>query len=640
MTEPSRPLLEPTGNPGFHGRVLHVDLTQRAVWVSEPPPDTFRQYAGGSLLALRHLMLQTPPGLDPYAPEAPLIFASSVVAGHPYVGLPRFSVVAKSPLTGGLGEARAEGQWGLALKASGADAVVITGRAARPCYLLVEAGRVGLEPAEDLWGADTAVTAERLGQRHGPEARVAAIGRAGERMVRYASIVTDSYFAAPRMGLGAVMGSKNLKAVVLAGGRAAPVAKPGVLADLTAAYATRMSANPQTRVQHEPPGFGAWIGGGEVITGYLGVENYRTSHLPDLFGFTAARLLPHLVWSDGGCPGCPNDCIKGFGSGAGTLGLHQEALAALGPGLGISDELVVLELAATCQREGIDPVSLGFTLGWLFECVERGLIARDAAGAAGFGDLQAIRALVRAVAERDGPGDWLAEGVARAAARFGGGTERYALHSKGLELVSFDPRSSAGQGLAYAVSPVGPRYDIVEHDIDFDPVDGHPYAIANMRSYGLRGPLPMGDLGPDKVRNVKVLLDMWSGLDALNVCLFAGPPVRLLSLPDVARMVSAATGWDVGEYEIIRWGQRRLHLARLYNLREGLTAADDRLPDRFHDEPVDAGRHKGAVLDREVFSAARELYYSMSGWDADGVPLPATLTDHDLDWAAPGDRAP
>jgi aldehyde:ferredoxin oxidoreductase len=618
------------------GRVLHADLGSGAATAEVVEADELRQYAGGSLLALRLMMRDTPAGLDPYDPSAPLVFASSVVAGHPFVGLPRFSVVAKSPLTGGLGEARVEGPWGLALKATGADAVVVTGRAQRPCYLLIDAGRVSVEPAADLWGADTWACTDALVARHGAEAHVAAIGPAGERRVRYASIVTDKYFAAPRMGLGAVMGAKNLKAVVLVRGPGVPVARPDELAALTQAYAAGISGNPQTRVQREPPGFGTWIGGPPgVLTGYLGVENYRTARLPDLSGFAADRLLPDLAWSDGGCPGCPNHCIKGYRTAAGEIGLHQEALAALGPNLGLTEAADVLELAGICQRGGLDPVSLGYTLSWLFECAERDLFGGElrAAAGGGFGDAAAARALVRAVAGRDGVGDMLAEGVARAAATVGGGAQRYAMHSKGLELVSFDPRGSAGQALAYAVSPLGPRYDIVEHDIDFDPVDGHPYAIANMRPYGLRGPLPMPALDPAKVRNTKILLDMWSALDALDVCVFAGPPVRLLGLGDVARLVAAATGWDVGEYEVLRWGQRRLHLARLYNLREGLSAADDRLPDRFHSEPLDAGRHAGAVLDPDGFAAARRLYYAMSGWDEAGVPLRATLADHDLEWA-------
>jgi aldehyde:ferredoxin oxidoreductase len=624
-------------------RLLHVDLATGEAAQREPGEDHLRQYAGGSLLALHHLMRATPAGLDAYAPQAPLIFASSVLAGYPYAGLPRFSVVAKSPLTGGLGEARAEGPWGVALAAAGQVALVLTGRAPEPSYLLVEGGRARIEPAADLRGADTGTATRLLRDRHGTDAHVAVIGPAGERLVRYASIVTDRYFTAPRMGLGAVMGSKNLKAVVLVADvatAAVPPARPEVLAQLTGRYAAGIAGNPQTLAQQTPPGFGAWIGGGEALAGYLGVENYRTSRIPDLAGFAAHRLLPLVEWSAGGCPGCPNDCIKGYataGAGAaGQVGLHQEALAALGPNLGIVDERAVLELAGICQRDGLDPVSLGFTLSWLLECVRAGLIDREAAGAEGFGDLDGVRGLIRAVVAREGTGALLGEGVARAASRFGAPAERLALHSKGLELVSFDPRGSAGQGLAYAVSPVGPRYDIVEHDIDFDPVDGHAFAVANMRPYGLRGPLPMAELSPAKVRNTKVLLDLWSALDALNVCPYAGPPVRLLSLSDVAAMVSAATGWSVGEHEVLRWGQRRLHLARLYNLREGLTAADDRLPDRFHTEPIDAGRHAGAVLNRDEFAAARSLYYGLSGWDAGGVPLPATLVDHDLEWAAPG----
>jgi aldehyde:ferredoxin oxidoreductase len=591
---------------GYHGRILHVDLSSGALELEQPGEAWFRNHPGGGLLALAYL-LGSPAGDDP------LVFASSVVAGHPAVALPRFTVAARSPLTGGFGESRAEGPWALALKASGVDAVVVRGQAAAPTYLLVASDRVSLEPADDLWGTDAAMVTDRLRGRHGPGAHVATIGRAGEAQVRFASIVTDRYFPAPRMGMGAVMGAKRLKAVVLVGGQRPSVADGRALGGLTESYAARMTANPQTRVQRGLPGFGLWINAGDNLAGYLGVENYRTSKMPDLSGFADHLVRPYLVWDEGGCPGCPNACIKGYRAHGATGGLHQEALAALGPNLGVTDLSGLFVLNARCQRWGLDPVSLGYTLSWLFEAVEAGLVPGEATGAAGFGDGAAVARLAEAVALREGPGAWLAEGVQRAADRFGPDAARLAMHVKGLELPPFDPRASAGQALAYAVSPVGPRYDMVEHDIDFDPVDGHEYAVDAMRPFGLTGPLPMASLDDDKVRLTSVLLDLWSGLDVLNLCLYAGPPVRLLTLDDMAAIVRAVTGWSASGDDIMGWGRRRLKLAAEYNRGQGLSEADEWLPERFFDEPIDTGRHAGAVLDRTRFAAAIAQFREWAG---------------------------
>ncbi|MDP8959616.1 MAG: hypothetical protein M3N51_10590, partial [Actinomycetota bacterium] len=569
---------------GYHARVLRVDLTTGSLRAEPLDPETARLYAGGSLLATRYLLEQTSPGLDAFDPEAVLVFASSVVAGHRAAGLPRFSVTGKSPLTGGIGEARAEGPFGVALKASGYDALLVEGRAERPTYLLVADGQASLLPADHLWGLDTAEAADRLAADH-PGARVAAIGPAGERLVRYAGIVADRSHAAARMGLGAAMGAKALKAVVLAGGAAPPVADPGRLERLTEAYRARLLDNPVTRWQHEPPGFGTWVAGARL--GVYGVENYRTARF-DAAGYRPEAFLRHLAWESGGCPGCPNDCIKGFAASSDpdalaaaretrTGGLHQEAAGSLGPNLGTRRAETVLRLNETCLRLGLDPVSLGYTLSFVMECRDQGLLSPgDLDGLdVRFGDDAALDPLVERIALREGVGDWLAEGVARAAGQLGLGAGRFALHVKGLEVAGFDPRAMTNLALGYAVAPVGPRYEICEHDLDYDPDPAWPHSFELSRTQGILHPAPSHQLSAEKVRWFKALCSLWSACDALNLCIFASAPTRLLSLEDMATLVGAVTGWETSSYEVMRWGERRLHLLRLYNLREGLTAGDD-----------------------------------------------------------------
>lgn len=623
------------------GLVLTVDLLTRQIVVEPTLPEERRCYAGGGLMGVRRLLIDTPPGLDPFSPAALLTFWSSVVAGHLAVGLPRCAVVAKSPLTGGIGEARVTGPFGPGLRAAGVDGIIVRGRAEVPVYLLVEDGLGRVVDASELWGTDTGLVTDVLKDRHGEQARVAVIGPAGERLVRFAGIVTERTHPAARMGLGAVMGAKQLKAVVVVPGTPSPPHDLGALAEITAGYAARISSNPMAAAQHDVPGFGGWPLGSN-LEGYAGGTNYRTSVLPRFLSVTTEALATRVTRSEGGCPGCPNDCIKRFGNSVDERagGLDEEFIAAFGLGLGITDLDNLLDLNARCHLWGVDPVSLAFTVAFLCETAERGLLPEGMLPGPPprFGAVETLLPLVQAIALRQVGHEWLGEGVRRAAACIGQDVARFALHVKGLEMVSFDPRASAGQALAYAVSPLGPRYDIVEHDIDFDPVAGYSNGLDQMRALGTTDWEPMAQLDEDRVRRTAVLLDMWSGLDALCVCLFAGPPIRELTLPLVAQLVRAVTGWVTSDAEIFLWGRRRLQLMRVYNLREGLTAEADTLPDRFFEDAVDTGRHRGAVLHRTTFHAAVRRYYELSGWDDQGVPRPSTLAALGLAWATPGGR--
>lgn len=609
------------------GAILTVDLASGTAEAELLPGARRRELAGCGLLGIALLLERTPAGLDPYDPRCLLVLASGAAAGERAVGLVRFAVVAKSPLSGGVGESRVEGPFGPALRDTGYDALVVRGRARTPSYLLVEDGTARVVAESELAGLDTGEKTDVLRVRHGSGAHVAVIGPAGERRVRFASIVTDRGFAASRMGLGAVMGAKNLHAVVVVGGAPRPAAAPDVVAALTEEYARRIPGNPLATAQREPPGFGAWPAPG--VEGYLGVENYRTADPGDWSGFSPDDYRARLVASSGGCPGCPQDCMKRFRSGAADPRagvLHQEAVAAFAANLGVRDLDAVLELNARCHLWGVDQVSLSFTLSAVMEAAERDALPPEvAAGVPVFGDVEGVARLAADVVARRDLGDALAEGAAWVAARWPGFAP-YAMHSKGVEVGSFDPRGSHGQALAYAVSPLGPRYDIVEHDIDFDPAWGRAEFVERAAHLGCPpGGVPMERLSAEKVSLVARLLALWSGYDALGVCLFAAPPTRALTEDDVVRLVAAVTGWDATRDEIASWGRRRLALMRAYNLREGLTGADD-LPGRFFTLPVDAGRLTGAVLDRDAFLAARAQLYHELGWSDPVVPTEKEVT--------------
>jgi aldehyde:ferredoxin oxidoreductase len=624
----------PPGEFGYNGTFLRVDVSSMDTHVETPSANFWRIHVGGGLLAARILLDQTEPGVDPLAPESPLILASSIVAGHPYPALQRFTVACKSPLTGGIGETRCEGPFAGRLKASGFDAIVVEGLADQPSILVVEGGEARIESAESLWGLGTAEADDLLVQRFGADTGRAVIGPAGESLVRYAGIVANRDHLAARMGIGAVMGSKRLKAIVLCGGELPPVARPEACAATVPSYAARIAGNDLTRWQHEPPGFAAWVHLlGEEAS--LCTRNFRDSVFESASGYAPEAFLRRFD-GDAACPGCPNDCIKrflgrGINGDISVHGIHQEVTVALGANIGLTNAEDMLDLNALCMDLGMDPVSLGFTVSMVMECLEVGVLSTEEVGVdLRFGNVDATRQMMLDIAARKGFGDTLAEGVYRAAAQIGNGAERFALHVKGLEMVPVEPRCQTNLALGFATAPIGPRYDICEHDWDFDTSVGWSHTMELSRTLGILDLVPMQELSLDKVRIFKALNTLWSAADALGLCIFGIAPTRILSVEEMAAMVSNVTGIDFSSWELMRVGERRNAIMRLYNHREGIGSEHDTLPDRFFDDPIPQGRWAGVRLDRADFEASVEGYYRMSGYDTEGLPTLELLTELNL----------
>ncbi|GIH09167.1 aldehyde ferredoxin oxidoreductase [Rhizocola hellebori] len=572
---------------------LHLDLSSGRQ-ATEPVTGW-----GGPLLALHHLRKALA-----HAEPVPVAFVTSVVAGLGGVGLARCAAVGVSPLSGAVAETRAEGPFAAGLRASGVVGVGLTGAAGSPSYVVVDSGRASIHPATELWGLGTGEATGILLDRHGPDAAVAVIGPAGEAGARYANVVTCRSFPLPRLGFGAILGARNIKAIVCVPGEPPPPADPAALSALTSAYAAQMPSHGLAGWQHAVPGFGAWPG--EVTEpGRASVRNFAdTGTAPAEWpGLAPAHFAPSLTWSAGGCPGCPNDCIKGY-AGA---GLHQEAVAMLGPNLGIGDLAAILAANARCQELGLDPVSLGGTLGYLLETGQLAPPGQHAAAVVAGAEFGAVagetgggqpeRWLLEAIELAAQPGHPFGQGAAALAQRHG--RPEAAMVSRGVELPPFDPRVQRGLGLMYAANPIGPRYDAIEHDLDFDPVYGLEFCYEESRRIGLTVPNPASQL--DFARTV-VLADLWSGLDALLVCPYASTPTRPLSLDGVCALVEAVTGVAIAPQQVLALGRERL--AQQQQINDLLGVAAGRLPDRFFDEPVQAGVFAGAVLDRTEFEAA------------------------------------
>jgi len=629
---------------GYNGKILFIDLSCQTFQFEVRDSKFWRKYIGGGLASTYLLFEKTKPGLDPLGKENLLIFASSVLAGQPAPGLARFTTSAKSPLTGGIGETRTEGPFGAAIKCCGADIIVIKGISQKPVSILIDRGDVHFILSGEWWGMTTGKTSDAIEKKFGTDVHTAIIGPAGENMVRFASIVTDRSFQASRMGMGAVMGSKNLKALIIRNNDLPPIFNGELLKKISDKFLKDMPLNSLSKWQLDHPGFSCWI----YLHGLdaaLCTNNYSKNVFDKIESFSESNFLSHRI-IDLECPGCPNNCIKNINSDAisgldpRSGGLHQEITGSLGPNIGIGDLDVVLQINNLCNQYGLDPASLGFSISFAMELFEKGILNSNDGEEINFGDADAVLKIIDNITYRNGLGNILAEGTRRASLLIGRDSFRYAMQVKGLEMAPFEPRSQTNLALGYAVAPIGPRYDICEHDWDFDTVVGWDHTLNLSRTLGILERIPMNYIGPEKVMIFKQLLTLWSAADALDICIFAVAPTRLLSLPQMAQMIHSVTGWETSDYEIMRIGERRLHLMRWYNQREGIFSDEDTLPERFFTEAISEGPRKGDIINKESFQKAIKTFYQMIGWDENGVPLPATLYDHGLGWLIDSDFLP
>jgi aldehyde:ferredoxin oxidoreductase len=623
---------------GYNGKILTVDLTDKSFVVTEPHEHYWRTFGGGGLLAAERLLRETPAGADPLGPDNALIFASSVMAGQPYVGLASLAVCAKSPLTHGMGETHVEGSFSASFKESGFDVIVIKGKSVRPVLLEINQGKVTFVDGDEYWGKNVDAVVDALESKYGQAISTAVIGTAGENLVRFASIVTNRSFQASRMGMGAVMGSKNLKALVIAKGERPPVADSVKAQELTDLYASRIPSNPLSDWQFQPPGFAAWVHT-HGLDAALCTKNFRESAFPGVENFTPEEFMSRFK-GNASCPGCPNDCFKSFTpeSMADKPGLskasamHQEITASMGANIGNADLDFLFESNILCNTLGMDPTSLGYVISMAIECLENGIVVPEIAPSLTWGDTAGIRQLILDIAARNGAGNLLAEGVKATSEKLGPKSTHYAMHIKGLEMCVAEPRTQTNLALGYATAPIGPRYNICEHDWDYDTELGWPHTMQGSNTLVILERIPMDYLGPKKVRNYKALSQIWSATDALCLCIFAAPPTRSMTLEEMGSMLGAITGWESSSYEVMEYGERRINLTKIYNIREGITADQDTLPERFFTDPITVGRWSNYSIDKGKFQEMIQTYYAMMGWNEAGIPRYSTLLSSRLEW--------
>jgi aldehyde:ferredoxin oxidoreductase len=613
---------------GVTAKLLHVDLTSRQTRVEVIPEITLRKHLGGGALAAYILLRDMPAGVDPLGPDNVLVFMTSVINGLSLSGSNRYTAAAKSPLTGAFGESEAGGWWGPELRAAGWDGVVIRGASPMPVYLWIKDDQVEFRDASAYWGKLSGDVQDGLEQELGDKRiRVLQTGIAGERGVKFAAIVNQLKHFHGRCGLGAVMGAKKLKAVVVRG------SKPPVASDKAKAKESLVFF--KDHYDRATDRFHQVGSAGGVLaleaSGILPTRNFRDGSFEHARAISGQTMRDTILVNRGTCYACAVACkreveIKEEGVTPKYGGPEYETLAASGSNCGVGDLHALARVNQLYAQYVLDSISTGAAIAFAMECYEHGIITKDMTGGleVTWGSVEALETLVHMIGKREGIGRLLGEGVKRAAAELGKGSERFALHVKGQELPMHDPRGKKGLSLAYALSPTGADHMEAPHDplyAGFHP-QGHP-----LGSLGLIEPLDPLVLDAKKVRAFFVTQQIWSFYNAVGMCDFVGAPLNALELEPLVRYINAVTGWNMSLFELMKVGERGNTLARLFNVREGFTPDDDVLPQRLH-EGIGNGPIKGERVDPEQFFAARKTYYEMAGWDPKtGAPTATKLVE-------------
>jgi aldehyde:ferredoxin oxidoreductase len=608
--------------------MLRVNLSLGECTVETPPEEFYRKYIGGRGFIIHILLSETPPRFDPLGPQNKLIFALGPITGYPLPGGTKTSVGAKSPLTGAYGESEAGGFWGLELKKAGFDAIIVEGMAEEPVYLSVRNGQAEIRPAGHIWGLEAAAVEQTIREALGDKkVRVAAIGPGGEALVRFACIMSDVTHVFGRTGMGAVMGSKKLKAIAVKGTGTPEIAdKKGIIG-----LARWMATHFKEKTHLWRLGTGTTMELYEA-QGNLPILNFRGGRFPG-----AGRINAQTMESRGyirgmeGCYACPMRCKKKVRMESRWTvdpaygGPEYETLAALGSNCGIDDVEAIMKAHEICGRFGIDTMSTGVCVAFAMECFEARIITREDTGGLElrFGNAEAMVEMVERIGRRQGFGNILAEGVKRASEIIGKGAAAFAMHVKGEELPMHEPRYKQGMGLHYTVHPSGPDHCGGPHD---DLVHDNP---AGWDSIDVSDPMPSTELSPRKARML-YHTGLWRQVhNYLGTCLFV--PWSYAQLCEAAQCV---TGWPMSYWRLMKTVERGVTLARIFDIREGFSNRDDTLPQRFTEAPAD-GPLEGVSIDPAKLAEAQRVYYQMLGWDESGRPTFGRLVELGIEWAYP-----
>ena len=620
-------------------KILDINLTDQTYEVKTLAGDIYRKYPGGSALGMYLMLKNMKPGVEPLSPKNLLIFSVSPLTGLPISGQSRMTVTTKSPLTGTAGDSQVGGFIPAHVKGNGYDSILFRGKAEKPVYVYINQDRVEFKDAKNVWGKITGeseeIIKEELGEKN---IEMSLIGPGGENLVKFASIMHQRSRANGRNGVGAVMGSKNLKAMVVKKQRPAKPVNMDGFKTLTKDVKERIKAN-EVMVDTALNGT-AGVTDFHLDEGFLPSRNWKRGYLEGGEAIKGDTITKNILKERDTCFACAIRC-KGVVEIEGKVdpaygGPEYETVCTFGSYCDNTNLEDICYANQLCNMYGIDTISCGATIAFAMECFENGLLTKENSDGMElkFGDGSIFGEIIPKIANREGKlGDLLAEGSARAAEKIGGGSEKYVMAVKKQEMPAHMPQMKPNLAINYAVNPFGADHQSSEHDPALmAPKDSNDWKWVNLLN-GFEACDAYGVLDENKAKFALETQKFYSMLDTLGLCQFAwGPAWQLYGPEELVEFCQYGLGWDASIKELQEVGERRINLMRMFNAKEGFTRKEDVIPERLFDAIPD-GPNAGTKINKEDFEVALNKYYELAGWDQEtGNPTPETLKRLDIDW--------
>ncbi|MBN8582251.1 MAG: aldehyde ferredoxin oxidoreductase family protein [Anaerolineae bacterium] len=626
---------------GYTGKILHVDLTKGAMTVEEPNEAFYRKYLGGSAMGMHYILRDMPKGADALGPDNVLTLFTGVATGAAISGQSRLCANAKSPISGGIGDAQSGGFFPAELKFAGLDGIVVKGKSAKPVYLCIIDGKYELRDASHLLGKLSGEVDDIMHKEVDPKAEILQHGIGAENGVLYSSLVSMSNRHNGRTGMGLVMASKNLKAVVVRGKGRVKVANQKAITELNRIGPKAIPENGDMDglAKH---GTAVVVAFNHTI-GTLPTRNYNEGQFEDFEPISGEVMTETILKERDTCYACVVKCKRVVEIKDGPYkvdarygGPEYETLGTFGSYCGVKDLAAVSLANQICNEYAVDTIAAGATIAFAMECYEKGIITKEQTEGIDlkFGNAEAMIEVLYKIVKSEGEfGKTLGMGSERVAAKWGNGADECLITVKGAESPAHMPQAKRSLALIYAVNPFGADHQSSEHDPYYEEGVGD-FNLDRLKEIGLGSPQPAYSLTEEKVLFAYKTQLFYSMLDSASLCQFVyGPTWTLYDAQDTANMLNAVTGWDISVDELLEVGARRLNLFRVFNAREGLDRKADKLPKKFFKQLQGTGPTANFKLTHEEVETALDNYYRIAGWSNDGVPTQQTLEKLDLAWA-------
>ena len=627
---------------GYNGKILHVDLTKGSLTTEEPKEAFYRKYLGGSAMGMHYILRDMPKGADPLSPENVLTLFTGVATGAPISGQSRLNANAKSPISGGIGDSQSGGFFPAELKFAGFDGIVAKGKSPKPVYLAIIEGKPELRDAAHLMGKLSGEVDDIIHKEVDPKAEILQHGIGAENGVLFSSLVSMSNRHNGRTGMGLVMASKNLKAVVVRGTKKVQLADQKALTALNRIGPKALPENGDM-VGLAKDGTATVVLFNNTI-GTLPTRNYTEGQFEGCEPISGEKMSETILKERDTCHACVVKCKRVVEINDGPYkvdprygGPEYETLGTFGSYCGVDNLAAVSRANQICNEYAIDTIAAGATIAFAMECYEKGVITQEQTGGLDlkFGNAEAMLKALEMLVKGEGEfGRTLGMGSERAAKKWGKGADEFLITFKGGEAPAHMPQAKRSLALIYAVNPFGADHQSSEHDPYYE--EGvADFNLDRLKQIGLGSPQPAYSLTEEKVRFAYETEVFYSMLDSAELCQFVyGPTWTLYDGKDTVNMLNSVTGWDLTLEELMEVGRRRLNLFRVFNAREGLGRKDDRLPKKFLKALKGTGPTAGFALHQDEFETALNTYYKLAGFNSDGAPTSETLKKHDIEWAA------